>query len=81
MFRLALALGIPDPYAMLDEMPPGLLEQWWDFYEVEPWANQNAQLASILSVLTGKPAYKFGAPRPPISSDDARSVFQAMGLM
>lgn len=79
-FRLALALGRPDPYAMLDEMPPGVFEQWWSFYEVEPWANQNVQLASILSVLSGQPAHKFGVPKKPMTSADALRVFRDMGL-
>ena len=80
-FRLALALGIPDPYKMLDDMRPGLFESWAAYYESEPWGNQNVQMASVLSALTGQPVYKFGAPRKPVTRDDARAMFRSMGLM
>lgn len=79
-FRLALAMGRPDPYKMLDEMPAGLFEKWWAYYEVEPWANQNVQLASILSALTGQPVHKFGVAKKPMTSADARKMFSEMGL-
>lgn len=74
-------MGIPDPYQMLDEMPTSLFDDWIAYYAVEPWGNQNVQLASILSVLTGKPVHHFGVPRKPMTQEEIRLGFKRMGLI
>jgi hypothetical protein len=46
---------------MLEAMPQRLYEEWWRYYRQEPWGLGQTQLAMVLSALTGKKIYEFGA--------------------
>ena len=65
-FRLALALGWPDPDAMLDSIPAQTLTEWIAYYQLEPfgtladdveWAHWKAIYANVHRP-HGKLAYK-----------------------
>ncbi len=36
-FRLCLKLGIDDPIAWFDSVPPSLVNAWMAYYTIEPW--------------------------------------------
>jgi len=52
LFRLALALGQPDPYAMADAMPARVFNHWRHYYLIEPFGqwrdNYHAGLISAI---------------------------------
>ena len=35
--RLALALGVPDPYQLLEELPASTFRLWAAYARLEPW--------------------------------------------
>lgn len=47
-FRLALALGQPDPDAMLDSMPRRVWLEWRAYWEAEPWDETRADLRAAI---------------------------------
>ena len=55
-FRLALALGCPDPDVMMDSMPSKTFSEWIAYYQIEPfgilaedaeWAHWKAIYANV----------------------------------
>ena len=70
VFRLALALGIPNPDAMLARMPFYILREWMEFVRLEPLEGvrgdlRTALVASTMANLWGRgkddPAYPMEA--------------------
>lgn len=66
-FRLALALGQPNPDAMLEEIPARVLAEWQTYASLEPFGEERADwragmiastMANIHARKKGKPAYK-----------------------
>jgi hypothetical protein len=49
-FRLALALGVWDVDAMLDDMPGDLLYEWLAYYQIDPFGNERGDLQSAMIV-------------------------------
>lgn len=37
---MALAVGRVDVDALLSEMPVGLLDEWYEYYRLEPWGDE-----------------------------------------
>jgi hypothetical protein len=65
-FRLALALGEPNPDAMLARMPNRVFKEWVAFAEVEPFGEERADMRAAIVAATianvnrkkGKAPYK-----------------------
>ena len=53
MFRLALVLGIPDPFTLADKMPASLFNAWRQYSEIEPFGSprDNWNAANICAIL------------------------------
>jgi len=80
LFRLSLALGVPNPDSLLACLPYRIYQEWRRYAELEPFGEERADLRSaILSALVAnawlrgknRPAYKisdfmpkFGPPEP-----------------
>lgn len=67
MFRLALALGYPNPEFMLASMPYRIWRDWVEYNNLEPFGEERADLrAGIVAAVVanclgrgkGKPAFK-----------------------
>jgi hypothetical protein len=66
-FRLALALGQPNPDALLSEIPARILSEWQEYASLEPFGEERGDwraamvastMANIHARKKGKPAYK-----------------------
>lgn len=66
-YRLALALGEPNPDAMLARLPFRIFKEWLDYAQVEPFGEERADLRAgiIASVMAnclargkGRPAFR-----------------------
>jgi len=51
VLRLALALGQPNPDAMLAQLRPHHLAEWLAFYRMEPWGDQRADIRAALQTM------------------------------
>jgi hypothetical protein len=66
-FRLALALGHPNPDAMLAVMPYRIWQDWLEYAQIEPFGEERADLragiiastvANCLARQKGRPAFR-----------------------
>ncbi|HFC08457.1 MAG TPA: hypothetical protein ENJ54_01185 [Chloroflexi bacterium] len=59
-FRLALALGVPNPDDLLAQMDARLFDEWQAYFEAEPWGTQaqDVRLAMLLQTLIAVNAAK-----------------------
>jgi hypothetical protein len=57
LFRLALALGRLDPFAMAEEMDEGLFRGWLQFWDEEPFGPmvENRMLARVAASVALSP--------------------------
>ena len=63
-FRLALALGIPNPDALLAHLPYQVFRDWIQYFQLEPFGEERADLRAgiISSVVANCMARKKGRP-------------------
>lgn len=80
-FRLALALGWPDPDVMLASMPYSLYLEWMQYYELEPFGEERADLragiiaatvANCLARKKGRPAFRVTDFMPLLKAEPKR---------
>lgn len=72
--KLALACGRPDVDAMLEELPAGAMEEWWQYYQIQPWGDdweRSSMIAAQISncILAFASAFGGGKQQEPIEID------------
>ena len=68
-FRLALALGFPNPEAMLARMPYRIYREWQLYYAHEPFGEERADVRSAIIAQTYVSMHLKKGVRPPPLSD------------
>lgn len=78
-FRLALALGQPNPDRMLEEMPARILSEWQTYASLEPFGEERAdwRAAMLASTMANIHARKKG--KPPYKIEDFMPKFDRAG--
>ena len=63
-FRLALALGFPNPESMLARMPHRIYREWQTYYAHEPFGEERADVRSAIIAQTFANVHRKRGTRP-----------------